>query len=136
MKLIKNTGSDRVIDELRQTLAPPSSLDVASPAFSLFAFAELGDLLEKLDACRVVLQANIAEGFRKQSGLDKARFLNISEGSLEECRYYVILAHDLGYLNPLRVHSPRLAASSSYRRKPVSRGSDWIPCQARNDGPE
>src|ERR1035437_7733073 len=57
MKLIKNTGSDRVIDELRQTLAPPSSLDWASPAFSLFAFAELRDLLEKLDACRVVLPA-------------------------------------------------------------------------------
>ena len=58
MKLIKNTGSDRVIDELRQTLAPPSLLDLASPAFSLFAFAELRDLLEKLDACRVVLPAN------------------------------------------------------------------------------
>ena len=57
MKLIKNTGSDRVIDALRQTLAPPSSLDLASPAFSLFAFAELRDLLEKLDACRVVLPA-------------------------------------------------------------------------------
>src|SRR5450759_4705969 len=57
MKLIKNSGSDRVIDELRQTLAPPSSLDLASPAFSLFAFAELRDLLEKLDACRVVIPA-------------------------------------------------------------------------------
>lgn len=57
MKLIKNTGSDRVIDELRQTLAPPSSLDLASPTFSLFAFAELRELLEKLDACRVVLPA-------------------------------------------------------------------------------
>jgi len=34
------------------------------------------------------------------------------------------------------VHSPRLAASSSYRRKPVSRNPDWIPCQARNDEPE
>jgi hypothetical protein len=57
MKLIKNTGSDRVIDELRRTLATPSCLDLASPAFSLFAFAELRDLLEKLDACRVVLPA-------------------------------------------------------------------------------
>ncbi len=39
-------------------------------------------------------------------------------------------------LNPMRVHSPRLAASSSYRRKPVSRRPGWIPCQARNDGRE
>ena len=29
--------------------------------------------------------------------LDKARFFNTSEGSLEECRYYVMLASDLGY---------------------------------------
>lgn len=47
----------------------------------------------------VSIPANIAEGFRKQSKHDKARFLNISEGSLEECRYYLILAHDLGYLD-------------------------------------
>ncbi|MCS6265228.1 MAG: DEAD/DEAH box helicase family protein [Nitrospira sp.] len=57
MKLIKNTGSERVIGELREALAPPSSLDLASPAFSIFAFAELRDVLEKLDACRMVLPA-------------------------------------------------------------------------------
>jgi len=55
MKLVKNTGSDRVIDELRKSLAPPSSLDLASSQFSLFAYAELRDLLERLDACRIVL---------------------------------------------------------------------------------
>jgi hypothetical protein len=46
-----------VIDELRQSLLPQSSLDMASPAFSLFAFAELRQLLERLAACRVVLPA-------------------------------------------------------------------------------
>jgi SNF2 family DNA or RNA helicase len=55
MKLIKNTGSDRVIDELRLALTPPSTLELASPAFSLFAFAEMRDLLEKLESCRIVL---------------------------------------------------------------------------------
>lgn len=55
MRLIKNTGSDRVIDELRLSLASPSSLDLASPSFSLFAFGELRDILEKLDQCRMVL---------------------------------------------------------------------------------
>ena len=39
----------------------------------------------------------------KASGNSRNRirpgFLNISEGSLEECRYYLILAHDLGHLD-------------------------------------
>lgn len=28
---------------------------------------------------------------------DKLRFYNIAQGSLEECRYYLILTRDLGY---------------------------------------
>ncbi len=46
----------------------------------------------------ISVPANIAEGFRKRSKQDKARLLNIAEGSLEECRYYLILADDLGHL--------------------------------------
>ena len=30
---------------------------------------------------------------------DKLRFLNIAQGSLEECRYYVLLSKDLGYID-------------------------------------
>jgi four helix bundle protein len=41
--------------------------------------------------------ANIAEGFKRRGPADKARMLNIAQGSLEECRYYLILAEDLGY---------------------------------------
>ena len=45
----------------------------------------------------VSIPANIAEGFRRFTAPDKARFLNVSEGSVEECRYYCLLAEDLGY---------------------------------------
>jgi four helix bundle protein len=45
----------------------------------------------------VSIPANIAEGFRRRGHADKARFMNIAEGSIEECRYYLILAKDLGY---------------------------------------
>ena len=45
----------------------------------------------------VSLPANMAEGFRKRSKPDQARFLNLAEGSLEESRYYPILAQDPGY---------------------------------------
>jgi four helix bundle protein len=45
----------------------------------------------------VSIPANIAEGFRRRSKPDKARFLNMAEGSVEECRYFLILTKDLGY---------------------------------------
>jgi four helix bundle protein len=45
----------------------------------------------------VSIPANIAEGFRRRGKADQGRYMNIAEGSLEECRYYLILAHDLGY---------------------------------------
>ena len=51
----------------------------------------------------VSIPANIAEGFRKYTSADKARFLNIAEGSLEECRYYCILAQDLGYGETVKI---------------------------------
>jgi len=45
----------------------------------------------------VSIAANIVEGFAKRGKADKARYLNIAEGSLEESRYYLILSEDLGY---------------------------------------
>src|SRR6267378_5708629 len=45
----------------------------------------------------VSVPANIAEGFRRRGKADKARFMNMAEGSIEECRYYLILAKDLDY---------------------------------------
>ena len=41
--------------------------------------------------------ANIAEGYKRRTKPDKARLMNIAQGSLEECRYYLTLAKDLGY---------------------------------------
>lgn len=47
----------------------------------------------------VSVPANIAEGYKKLSKADKLRFFNISQGSLEECRYYCLLPKDLGYID-------------------------------------
>lgn len=44
------------------------------------------------------IAANIAEGYKKKGKKDKLRFFNIAQGSLEECRYYIILGKDLGYI--------------------------------------
>jgi four helix bundle protein len=58
---------------------------------------ELFCLTSQLRRAAISIPANFAEGFRKQSKRDKVRFYNIAIGSLEECRYYLRLAKDLGY---------------------------------------
>jgi four helix bundle protein len=54
-------------------------------------------LVPQFQRAAVSIAANIAEGYRKLSKADKLRFFNIAQGSLEECRYYIILSHDVGY---------------------------------------
>jgi len=58
---------------------------------------ELFGLTSQLRRAAVSIPANIAEGFRKVGKADKLRLYNISQGSLEECRYYLRLANDLNY---------------------------------------
>src|SRR5687768_680824 len=54
-------------------------------------------LTSQLRRAAVSVPANIAEGFKKIGRADKLRFYNIAQGSLEECRYYLILTRDLRY---------------------------------------
>ena len=58
---------------------------------------EIYALSSQFKRSAVSIAANIAEGYKKKGKADKARFMNIAQGSLEECQYYLILAKDLGY---------------------------------------
>ena len=62
-----------------------------------FPREETYGLTAQLRRSAISVPANIAEGFKKRGKLDKARLMNVAEGSLEEARYYLRLAHDLGY---------------------------------------
>ncbi len=64
-----------------------------------FPKCELFGLTSQLRRAAVSIPANIAEGYKKEGALDKARFLNIAQGSLEECRYYLILSPELNYVS-------------------------------------
>jgi len=51
----------------------------------------------------ISIAANIVEGFKKRGFKGKIRFFNITEGSLEECRYYLILIKDLEYADTAKL---------------------------------
>jgi four helix bundle protein len=62
-----------------------------------FPKQETYGLCSQMRRAAVSIPANIAEGFRRRSKTEKVRFMNIAESSLEESRYHLILAKDLGY---------------------------------------
>ncbi len=62
-----------------------------------FPKEEVYALSSQFKRAAVSIAANIAEGYKKKGKADKARFMNIAQGSLEECQYYLILSKDLGY---------------------------------------
>lgn len=64
---------------------------------SQFSKLEIYGLTSQFRRAAISIPANIAvrgasrrEGFQKKGTADKARFMKISQGSLEECRYYLI----------------------------------------------
>ncbi|WP_299427335.1 four helix bundle protein [uncultured Meiothermus sp.] len=68
-----------------------------------FPSRETYGLTSQLRRAAISIPANIAEGFKKKTKPDKARYMNIAQASLEECRYYLILANDLGYGDTLQL---------------------------------
>lgn len=62
-----------------------------------FPKEELYALTSQFKRAAISIAANIAEGYKKKGKADKARLMNIAQGSIEECQYYLILSNNLGY---------------------------------------
>ena len=82
MRLVQNSGSDRVVDLLLPHLVPGSGLSCVTPSFSLHAFAELREALGGLGPVQLVLPADDSqlellggEGDRAQRNRLQARWL-------------------------------------------------------------
>ena len=69
-------------------------------AVKVFPEEERFALSSQFRRASVSIPANIAEGYKRLSKQEKLRFMNISQGSLEECRYYILLSKDLDYISP------------------------------------
>jgi hypothetical protein len=61
MRLVRNTGTDRVVDLFRPQLTAGRQLDIVTPAFSLFAFSEMLREVDALARCRLLLPPASAE---------------------------------------------------------------------------
>lgn len=57
-------------------------------------------ITSQLRRAAVSVAANIAEGAKRRTGPDYARFINFSEASMAEVEYLLMLCRDLGYLPP------------------------------------
>ena len=85
---------------------------------------EMFGLTSQLRRAAVSVPGNFAEGFQKQGRADKVRFYNIAQGSLEESRYYLILARDLNYGDPASLINAAIEIGrmlGSYARSTASR---------------
>lgn len=62
-----------------------------------FPREELYGLTQQIRRSARSIPTNIVEGFKRRSSKEYAYFLNLADASLEETKYHVILAKDLGY---------------------------------------
>lgn len=65
----------------------------------LFPKHELFGLVSQFRRASISIPANISEGYKRKGKTEKLRFFNIAQGSLEECRYYILLSKDLYYID-------------------------------------
>jgi four helix bundle protein len=62
-----------------------------------FLREEVYGLTALIRRAAISIPANIAERFKRRGRLEKARFLNIAQGSAGEMPYYLQVARDLNY---------------------------------------
>jgi four helix bundle protein len=62
-----------------------------------FPKSETYGLTSQFRRAAISIPANISEGFVKKGKADKLRYYNIAQGSIQECKYYLILSEDLNY---------------------------------------
>ena len=66
---------------------------------SSFPNEEKFGLVSQMRRAAYSIPANIVEGHSRKSKKEFLQFLSIAKGSLEELKYFIILANDLNYIN-------------------------------------
>jgi len=92
-----------------------------------FASNEMFGLTSQLRRAVVSVASNIVEGFTRLSVHDSLHFYNIADASLEEVRYQLLVAYDLGYLKN-QEHNDVIALAEEVSKMLKS----WIKSQVQN----
>ncbi|MFA5771072.1 MAG: four helix bundle protein [Patescibacteria group bacterium] len=64
-----------------------------------FPLEEKYGLVSQMRRAVVSVASNIVEGFKRKTAKDSLNFYNISDGSLEELKYQLLVSLDLGYIS-------------------------------------
>ncbi|HEX4620031.1 MAG TPA: four helix bundle protein [Myxococcaceae bacterium] len=85
------------------------------PLSGAFPKEEVYGLVAQLRRAAISTAANIAEGAKRVTRTEYARFLNIAEGSAAETEYLLRLARDLGFATKAQV-DPLLSQAEQVQR--------------------
>lgn len=66
-----------------------------------FPKEELYGLTSQYRRAAISITTNSTEGYKRINNKEKLRFYNIAQASLEECRYFLILSKDLGFIKSI-----------------------------------
>jgi four helix bundle protein len=78
---------------------------------SEFPTDERFGIISQLRRAAVSVPTNLAEGAKRRSTIEYARFVNIAESSLAEAEYLLTLSHDLGFGSAAKVEESMTAAA-------------------------
>jgi four helix bundle protein len=93
-----------------------------------FPREEMFGLTSQFRRAAISIPANIAEGYTKKGLKDKIRFLNIAQGSLSECQYYIRLTKDLKYaeITQLKVNLEEVSKLLNAYARGISKNSHLL----------
>jgi four helix bundle protein len=69
---------------------------------------QFGGITSQLRRATVSVAANLAEGVKRSSRAEFARFVTIAEGSASEADYFVLLSAELGFMNEAALQRYRI----------------------------
>lgn len=93
MAVIRTFRDLRVWQEAHKLVLEVYRLSVKFPSYELYG------LTAQLRRAILSVAANVVEGFHRRTVQESIRFYNIADASLEETRYELIVARDLGYVS-------------------------------------